>query len=300
MVEAATQVDSGNVEQADSGQVDSGVPAGGQVSSEPVAGNEPTAFELPEQFKDHKLFSDIDSADKLNGRLDWLHELRGKKGIPQDDTVESWTGFIDGLGERKGSFQEAIQQVFADSLQPKATAPESYEFKDIEGYNDDGATDSFFSEMFKKHNISQDMANSIRQDTIENFLEYDKQHKSQLNDQFISMAKEEWGDKWESEIAEATAEFKKIYTDEQRAMIEDIPNEVLIPMLKYVKNNQAENANFNGAVGVNGGANRINDDDLKAKYKELSAEKHKGGRFLKEFNDFQNANREQLAKAFKI
>lgn len=264
------------------------VNVGDSRTVEPTAESGPT-FNLPDNLKDNSLYKGIENWDDLHKKLNGLEGLLGKKGIPSDNTEEAWSGWLDQLGDSKDTLKNLLKET--------PEIPEKYEFTDIEGYDQDDGEKERFEKIFKERGIPQDQADALRQDLIKGYMDVHQQEQARLDTEFQEMAVKEWGNNWEDATAEATLEFKKRYTEEQRNRLSEVSGDILITMLKDI---QREQAMKKGDASIPGFSqpSALNDDQVMSKFKELDANKGRGGRFLREYNEFRTNNRDALARKF--
>ena len=247
---------------------------------------ETPSFTLPDEYKDAAWAQGIDSNESAWKKLAGSQKLIGDRGafIPREGATEEQVAEFMG---RLEPFEEQLKGKYS------AKAPESYEFSELEGgvTIDDSITDRL-SEIGKKHNISNEALDGLRQDWISFETEMQAQRGEQMNTQFEAMAQEAWGDKWQDVTAEASEMMKQHVPESMRQAMVNMPNEYLVPLVATM---QAMKGSPDGMPNTSG-ARTENVDALRTEYSRLRKEAQLDPRKREEFNAFVDKNRNAISR----
>lgn len=239
--------------QAGSASISLPLPAAG-ASPEPAKAPEtPSAFTIPDSYKDKAYLKGVDSMDKVFKMLDGAQELIGKRpaGIPTADSTP----------EEKAKFYEALGK-------PKTSA--EYQFEGAEK-----ADPKFLpkvQEAFHKHNLSQEQAKGVYSDVLAALGEVSKEKGLEAQQQdidFDALADKTFGVNRDKVLSTAKSLIDQNVSPSMKPYVEKLPNESLIVLADVLRGINSKYIKQDGPPGGAPTNNGMTRADISAKGREL-------------------------------
>lgn len=168
------------------------------------------SFAIPEAYRERGWTENLKSMDDVWQKLDNAQSLIGKRiAVPEWDKATP----------------EEINK-FYDNLRPK----------DISGYQIDesipeGERESY-SKIFYEAGLAPDQAKNVQDRVLA--LAKEKYESDRSEDGYKALAKETLGDKYEDVVKSSTEHLRKVLSEDQQKVLDNLPNDAAVTVFKLV------------------------------------------------------------------